>query len=251
MKSNTSQNLYIIFGTSQGIGKAVFEHALRFDQKSDFITLNIKKGKAVNPNVKQVQINLSKIITAEKLLEIFGSFAKKVYKNIYVINNASTINPIKPMGVPLQNEIAESFNINLVNYAVIINEFIKRTGKLKKTNKKVLNISSGAAASPNYGLACYCSGKAALEMLSSCIFLEQSFLNQVKILAFRPGVVNTGMQAKMRSASKSNFKNVKEYKKLFLQGKLLDPSEVAQKIYKVLKDDTYWTKPILNISDVS
>ncbi len=250
MKNNISQSLYIIFGTSQGIGKAIFEHALKFDEKSDFVTLNIKKEKAVNPGIEQIEINLSKIITPEKLSKLFGFFAKKVYKNIYLINNASTINPIMPIGFPLPREVAESFNVNLVNYAVIINEFIKRTGKLKKTNKKILNISSGAAVSANYGLACYCSTKAALEMLSRCIFKEQLVLNQVKILAFRPGVVDTGMQAKMRSAKSSNFTNVEEYKKLFMQGKLLDPKEVAQKIFKVLKDDKYWAEPILDISDV-
>ena len=250
MKNNILHNLYIVFGASQGIGKAIFERALELDANSDFIIINIKRDKTIKRGIKQMEIDLSKAIIAEKLLKLFEILDKKSFQNIYLINNASTINPIKPLGMTRQKEIVQSFNVNLVNYAVIINEFIKKTGKLKKTNKKILNISSGAASSPNYGLACYCSGKAGLEMLSQCLFEEQLVLGQVKILAFRPGVVNTRMQAKMRSATSSNFKNVEEYKKLFLQGNLLDTNKVAEKILKVLKDDKYWTNPILNISDV-
>ncbi|KAI9335905.1 hypothetical protein BDR26DRAFT_865330 [Obelidium mucronatum] len=87
----------------------------------------------------------------------------------------------------------------------------------------MLFVSSGAAAGPYAGWGPYCMSKAALNMLSSVFALEEPTLVS---FAFRPGVVETEMQATIR-----NERNVHEmgaekheqFKKLYENGDLLKP----------------------------
>lgn len=241
-----SHNLFIIFGTSCGLGNALYHYASQF-RENDFIVLDHRPTELLAANTKEVIINLSKIITAKSLANLFSSIQEKRYKNIYLVNNASIVQPVKPLGKANASEIINSFNINFLNYAIIINEFIRKTPSWRNANKKILNISSGAAISAHHGLALYCSSKSALEMLTECIFEEQKLLKQVKILAFRPGIMNTDMQKRMRRSSKKDFVKVDLYKRLFKENKLLSPEEVAKKIYLVLNSNKYWQKPTLDV----
>ena len=63
----------------------------------------------------------------------------------------------------------------------------------------VLNVSSGAAVRPMEGWSAYCASKAALAMLTRSIHHEHG-AHGVRAYGFRPGVVDTGMQAQIRGS---------------------------------------------------
>ncbi|MDZ4346214.1 MAG: SDR family NAD(P)-dependent oxidoreductase, partial [Candidatus Binatia bacterium] len=165
-------------------------------------------------------------------------------------NNARTIQPIKPLGRIQHEDIFKASYVNYLNYAAIINAFIKSFGKLPG-QKRVVNITSGSAVSPQYGISLYCSAKAALEMLTMSVYKEQEILHEIKIMAIRPGAMNTAMQQSIRQSSAEDFKAVAHSKQLFEDDRLCPPEDVAKRIYKVLFDDKYWSKPILEISEVT
>jgi len=245
-----NKDLFIIFGTTRGIGKAFLKHAEK-NNKNDFILINRKIiNIAGKNNHKKVVIDLSQLLTKTKISRLCGIFLKqKKYNSINLILNASTIDPIEAIGFVKDELLLESAYVNFLNYERIINIFISETQN-SDFKKKILIISSGSAESPNAGLSSYSSAKAALEMFVKCVFLEQKELRQAKILALRPGIVNTNMQKKIRSASKDDFPDSGRYKDLFKKNKLLNPEAVGEKMYHLLKTDKYWQNPVINISDI-
>jgi benzil reductase ((S)-benzoin forming) len=256
MKSDKSNNiknrrsLFVIFGTTKGLGQALYNQCLSCNE-NDIITANRRAIKKKNARTKEILIDLSKPIKKSKLSKIFSfAYQKLNYDNIYLVNNASVVEPIKPIGQVGSKNLTDSVYINFLNYTIIINEFIRKTAKLK-ANKNIINITSGAATSAHHGLAPYCSTQSALEMFGQCIFLEQQKLKQIKILNFRPGVMNTTMQAKLRTSSKKDFSQTEMYQDIFNAKKLREPREVAEKLYNILEQDKFWKKPILDVSEIS
>lgn len=248
MKRMKTKNLYIIFGASHGLGKAILNHGLKY-LDNEFVVID-REGRKSNRRVKAFKIDLSAIIGATQVKKIFAARKRKSFKNIYLINNASTVQPLKPFGAAAAEEIVAAAHVNFLNYALIINYFLELAGRFKKINKKILNITSGAAVSPHYGLASYCATKAALEMLTQCVFLEQQVLKQAKILACRPGVINTRMQKEIRRTAKKDFRRVEDFRKAHRENGLSDPASVAEKIFKILQNNKYWSKPIIDIGAV-
>ncbi|MCI0533160.1 SDR family NAD(P)-dependent oxidoreductase [bacterium] len=243
------KNLFIIFGTTRGLGEALFRHASRFD-KNEFTVINRVRISHLPSNANGVMLDLSKSIRIKKLDTIFQKISPRTYSAIFLINNAGTVDPIGTVGTLSPDDMNKAWRTNIINYSIITNDFIRRTASIKGTSKKILNISSGAAVSPTSGLGMYCGAKAALEMLTECIFLEQAKTRQVQVLAFRPGVMDTDMQRTMRGASKKEFDRVVVYRALAKKGALISPKSVAEKIYSVLETEKYWEKPILNINEI-
>lgn len=248
-KNNNQKNkLFLITGTSRGLGKAL-QDLVSGDEKNDLIIINRKKTTVAKKNLKEIILNLSKQLSPTELQSLIGKLTSNKYNYVYIINNAATIKPIKKIGKSDAIELAESVTINFLNYALITNELIKKTQWLK-TKYKIINITSGAASSPHSSLTMYCSTKAALEMFTRCIFIEQQKNKFFKIVAFNPGVIDTDMQMTIRKSKKIALTDQKLFNQLHHKKKLLNPEHVAKQIIKVLNNDNYWEHPVININQV-
>lgn len=245
-----NKDLFIIFGTTSGIGQELYKYISTFS-KNNFILVNRKSAITSKKYIYQkLKLDLSKSLTKNMVFKLHKLFSQQYgYKNILLILNASVVEPIKRIGFVKDELLLKSTHVNFLNYQRIINIFISSTRHLS-AKKKILAISSGAAASPNIGLASYCSTKAALEMFVKCLFLEQKKKSEYSIIALRPGVVDTNMQKKIRASKKENFPKVNLHKKMFKQKKLLKPKQVAHKIYSLINSDKYWSNPVININDI-
>ena len=245
------KDLFIIFGATSGIGKALYVYASRFPE-NEFILANRKSAKMTNRNVyRRLTLDLSRSFTRDQLAKLRQIFSQlEGYRSVCLVLNASVIRPIRRIGTAGDELLVEACHVNFLNYERIINSFIAATRHLR-ARKKILAISSGAAETPQIGLSSYCSTKAALEMFVKCFFLEQQRKSEYSILAVRPGVVDTKMQKKIRSSNKENFPKVDLYRKAFKQKKLLKPEWVAHKIYSLLKPDLHWTRPVIDISEIA
>ncbi len=243
-------NLFIIFGTTRGIGKALYEYASNFAE-NQFILVNRRAINTAKENVRgKLTLDLSKPFTKDRISKLRELFSQQDgYKAIYLILNASVIAPIKRVGLADDDLLLKACHVNFLNYERMVNVFISSTRHLR-AQKKILAISSGAAESPSIGLSSYCSAKAALEMFVRCLFLEQRTGSEYSIVALRPGVVDTDMQKKIRASKKEDFPKVNAYREIFKQGELLKPELVAHKIHSLLKSDKYWSSPVINISDI-
>jgi NAD(P)-dependent dehydrogenase (short-subunit alcohol dehydrogenase family) len=95
--------------------------------------------------------------------------------------------------------------------------------------RRIINISSGAAQTALAGTAVYGMSKAALEMLTRSIAVEHS-ASRLRCIAVRPGIFETGMQAHMRSRDPVEFPSAGLFRGFKENGLLKDPADVAARI---------------------
>jgi benzil reductase ((S)-benzoin forming) len=126
--------------------------------------------------------------------------------------------------------IIDAVHVNTIAPIILTSAFIRLTENWTG-EKKVINISSGAAQNPYYGWTIYCATKAALDMLTKTVATEQNTIeNGVKIMSIHPGVVDTDMQAKIRKHTKEEFMDIDRFLTLKSSGSLVDPKVVAEQI---------------------
>jgi NAD(P)-dependent dehydrogenase (short-subunit alcohol dehydrogenase family) len=106
----------------------------------------------------------------------------------------------------------------------------------------LVNLSSGAATGAYRGWAAYCASKAAVEMVTEVVGLEES---DVGLLAYAvaPGVVDTDMQALIRSTPEDRFPGVGRFHRLHDDGVLLTPAWVAACIMEACVDPATRRRP--------
>lgn len=114
----------------------------------------------------------------------------------------------------------------------------------------VVNISSGAGKSAIHGWAAYCASKAAVDLMSETIHLEQFENPNFNIYAVAPGVVDTEMQGQIRAAEEGDFPRIEYFRDLKSNNELASPTLVAQKIDFILNHPTEFTNVICSVRDV-
>lgn len=96
-------------------------------------------------------------------------------------------------------------------------------------------ISSGAASGVYAGWSSYGAGKAALDQWVRNVGAVQEMRGDVRVSAIAPGVLDTAMQAEIRSATGEDFPDVERFHDLHDRGDLVDPEVAARRIWKVIE----------------
>lgn len=126
--------------------------------------------------------------TVDRTVEAFGRLD-------VLVNNAGIIDPIARFAMADPEAWAENIRINLIG---AMNAARAALPHLTKDRGTLINVSSGAAHRPLEGWSAYCAGKAGLAMLTRSLALEEG--KRLRVFGFRPGVVDTGMQVKIRAS---------------------------------------------------
>ncbi|MEX0658073.1 MAG: SDR family NAD(P)-dependent oxidoreductase [Egibacteraceae bacterium] len=102
----------------------------------------------------------------------------------------------------------------------------------------VVMLTSGAASSPYEGWTSYSAGKAAVDMWVRAAGAEQDRRGgRTRVLAVAPGVVDTGMQAYMRTMDEADFPQVGKFIDKHESGQLTEPADAAAGIWALLDRD--------------
>jgi len=229
-------NVYIITGTSSGIGEAIVKKLI-LEQHTVFCIsrrLNeslIDLAASLETNLWYFETDLGKSGQIPGLMDkIFSLIDMDQISSIALINNAGTIEPVAPAGNYDDTELQQLIHVNLLSPMQLANEFIRHTWPLE-IPKSIVNISSGAATSPYEGWGPYCSSKAGLEMFTRVLNLEQKQNpHPVRILSIAPGIVDTPMQTRLRNTNVADFPMKPRFEQLYQHNLLSRPAEVAEKI---------------------
>jgi benzil reductase ((S)-benzoin forming) len=219
--------ILIVTGGSKGIGSGI----IRAYQKEGFQIFSIARStNHVFKQVKQIEFDLSKTDEIRNLLrQIFKEINPNKVEKITLINNAGTLGKIAR--IEDVTDIAQTVQLNTVAPLILTSAFIGLT-KNWNCEKKIINISSGAAQKPYHGWTVYCATKAAIDMMTQTIALEQGLLqNGTKIIAIYPGVVDTDMQAQIRTSDKNNFAAIDRFLALKANNELADTTKVGTQIF--------------------
>jgi NAD(P)-dependent dehydrogenase (short-subunit alcohol dehydrogenase family) len=97
------------------------------------------------------------------------------------------------------------------------------------------------------GWSVYCATKAALDNHARAVHEEG--VQGLKISSLAPGIVDTGMQAEIRSRSAREFPQVAKFRSLKAAGELASPEETAAKITRLLLSSAFGKEPVTDVRD--
>ncbi|MED1599943.1 (S)-benzoin forming benzil reductase [Alkalihalophilus marmarensis] len=248
-------NYLIITGGTRGLGEEIVKSFAKEDthiisiargENQELQALVEDRGGKFTP----IQFDLADIEKVENLMEeVFHRIDKKSAKSIHLVNNAGIVAPIKPIERCEAEVIIKSQHVNLVAPMLMISSFCKMTASLH-CEKRVINVSSGAAKRPIFGWSSYGSSKAGLDLFSQGAALDQEKTEHpVKVLSFYPGIMDTDMQAEIRSSAKEDFINVETFQNYKEEGKLLPPKQVAEVVVQLLETDSFPNGEVVAVQD--
>ncbi|MCX7174092.1 MAG: SDR family NAD(P)-dependent oxidoreductase [Proteobacteria bacterium] len=244
--------LYIITGASRGLGAALAEalidpqHRLicMARSKTPLAALR-KRAKARGCAVVALDIDIGDAEAAVAALE--GALAKvdpARFEVVCLINNAGVVEPIHGVEKLLPVDIATAVAVNLTAPIALTAAFLSLTGTWP-AERKILNISSGAAHKPYSGWSVYCATKAALNHFTRCLsFEQQGQPNAAKVVALAPGMIDTAMQEAVRRATPEEFSELPRFIALKASGQLPTPQDAAQRVLRYLERADFGAVPV-------
>ena len=239
--------ILIITGGSRGIGEGIVNAYIERGWGIFSLSRSINnKLKGVN----QIEIDLCNGDNIEQIFQsVFEKFEYNTIEYITLINNAGSIGEVNRIENIPETDIKATFQLNTIVPIQLSRLFIQKT-KDWKARKSIINISSGAAVSSKYGWSIYCSSKAAIDLFTQSVALEQNFVeNGVELKVVYPGIVDTAMQEKLRSQSKDSFMDVDKFIDFKTENKLNDISTVGKEVYKIDQDTSIQNGSIIRIQD--
>lgn len=243
---------FIITGTSRGIGEALANQLLAEDHHIFCISRTpnervIERAREKNARLTYCSFDLNQLVDIDRLFEeIFREIEDRAdLTAIYLINNAGMLTPVAPIEHNTAASIMENVNVNLIAPMITTSNFIKRSLPLN-IDKRVMNISSASARYLLPSQSCYSTSKAGLDSFTKSVSLEQSSQQHaVKVVSVYPGMIDTQLQAEIRSASKEQFPYVDQFIQLAQEGKLQTPEYTAAKLIDILFDEEYGVNAVV------
>lgn len=246
---------FIITGSSKGIGASITAKLIQENHHIIAVSRNSNEELQQQAGDNGIPFNFISydLNNVDGIASLGQQIVRLMNKNetegIYLVNNAGVLSPVKAIEQAESDAIIRNINVNTIAPMVLTSTLMKLTSDWN-VPLTVLNISSGAGKHAYDGWASYCTSKAALDMFTQCVGLEQSNRGgNVKIVSVAPGVVDTDMQAYIRSTSKEDFPYIDRFMQLKENNQLLTPDFVAEKVINILLNPDIENGSILNIND--
>lgn len=218
----------IVTGASRGLGDALVTDLLAHDWHVVGVA-RTAPSRPAHAAYRFIRCDLAQADTIVATLRpAFDAIAALDPEAVCLINNAATIDGVGVLGTLLPADIATSIAVNLVAPAVLSNLFCNVFDD-DAIERRIVNVSSGAAESTLAGESLYCIAKAGLEMLTRSLAAEHSS-GRFRAITVRPGIIDTAMQTFARTQSKETLPSVDMFKEFHASGSLVPPDVVARKI---------------------
>ena len=157
---------------------------------------------------------------------------------LWLYNNAGTVAPSAPLGAQPDEQITHALNLNITAPLLLANAVLAHARDREQV--RIVHISSGAARKPYPGWSIYGASKAALDRHAADAAAEG-----VRITSLAPGVVDTAMQAGMRTDPA--FPLRAQFAALHADGKLQSATATAAKILAYCLSDQFARDPVTDI----
>lgn len=223
---------FIITGTSRGLG---FEICKQLIQRNHLI-FSIARNEndylleLATQNSCEMQFITYDLHDVEGISDLIKGILERIktkIESITLINNAAQVSPLGSIDKCSPEDTIRNVQTNLLAPILLTQSLIKNT-ELWNIQRTIVNVSSGSGKQAAAGMSLYCASKAALNMFTSCIQIENHTL--LTTYTVDPGMVDTDMQAVARNEEclpiAKFFKEAKE------TGSLKSAESVAKKIVR-------------------
>jgi benzil reductase ((S)-benzoin forming) len=234
-----------ITGTSRGIGRTLADLLL---EQGWMVTGFSRSAGPAHPHYTHISIDLcnEEAATAYRFPELNDA------EQIVLVNNAGMLGHIAHTGAVEAAELAATFRLNLTVPALFCNEFLNAYRKLQ-CPQVLLNVSSGAGKYPVDGWAAYCASKAGLDLFTRTVHEELRIdgHNHIRIFSVAPGIVDTAMQAQIRSSSTADFSRADEFRNWHHSGELLSAENAAFRYLYILNRPGEFAEPVFAAKEIT
>jgi benzil reductase ((S)-benzoin forming) len=220
-------NLYIVTGATKGLGLELARQ-IAADPANRLMTLGRAPSDATN-----IEVDLADGAALERACdELERRIAGATFVRAVLYNNAGVVSPVGPLEKVEAAALERNLAVNFTAPILLMRRFLRATEGVKL--RRVVNISSGAARRPVSGWTAYCAAKAGLEMASRVVALEAAQRGlAIEVASLAPGVIDTPMQATVRSASEDDFADVERFRAMKAEGVLRPAAAVAADILRL------------------
>ncbi len=223
----TDTPVLLLTGASRGLGEATAYEAARQGLR---LVLNARDGtrlaqvaarcRGMGAAVHIVVGDIGHPATAQHMVHT----ARHHFGTIHsVIHNAGVLPPIAPVAQADPEAWETNWRTNLLG-PVLLNA--AALPDLRRNRGRIVHVSTGAAVRPVPTWGAYATAKAGLNHLTRILAVEEP---QVTVVAFRPGIVDTAMQAQIREQG-AGVMPPEEYERFVAyhrQGRLRPPEAIA------------------------
>ncbi|OZI53563.1 SDR family oxidoreductase [Bordetella genomosp. 5] len=234
--------LAILTGASRGLGAALARGLLKPGTRLVTLARRTDPDLAAQANaegveLEQLPVDLSDLAVAGATAERLAAALPQARRYV-LINNAGTVNPVANTAeLTDASAIASAFNLNVTAVMLLTARFLSAL-RGQGADVRIINISSGAGRNPNAGWGVYCATKAALDMYTRVLNAEHA-AQGVRAVSLAPGIVDTDMQATIRSSDEASFPALARFQEFHATGKLSAPADVAARILAYLDRDDF------------
>jgi NAD(P)-dependent dehydrogenase (short-subunit alcohol dehydrogenase family) len=220
----------VITGASRGLGAGI---AREFAARGLRLGLCSRGGPALPEGEGVLARRLD--VRDEAAVEGFAAAVAERFGAIDLwINNAGVLDPVAPLREVEAADFREHIDINLTGVFLGSRAYVRHV-RGRAGGGVLINISSGAAWSPYEGWSAYCAGKAGVALLTQCVALEEADQG-LRAHAVAPGVVDTDMQAHIRSCSSEQFPAVDRFVEMKSADSFNTPEFVARHLVAIAFD---------------
>jgi len=230
------KHLYVITGTSRGLGLALAQQLLLQGVYLLGIARHTHAGLAElaqqhGATLEQWPRDLANASAlANELRSWFAHLNPSDFSSVTLINNAGVIPTLQALSEADPTELAHAMRVNLEAPMLLTASFLSAT-KTMPIPRKVLNISSGLGRRPMASQSAYCAAKAGLDHFTRCLALDEARItNGAKVCSLAPGVIDTDMQTQLRTSSPDTFPDQGNFEQLYLKGQLSTANSAASQI---------------------
>ena len=212
----------VITGASRGIGAGM---ARVFAARGLRLGLCARSRPEAPPGAEALTRAVD--VTDPEAVEAFAAEVERTLGPIDLwVNNAGILEPIAPARDITSADFRRLIEINLLGSVYGSQSFVRQRRR-HGGGGVLINISSGAALNGYAGWSAYCASKAAVDRFSEALALEESEQG-IRVHAVAPGVVDTSMQALIRSTPAERFPMVDKFQQLKADEAFNSPEFVAE-----------------------
>lgn len=230
-------NLYVITGTSRGLGRALADELA--GNAENFVVEMGRATPAQNARNTLLEADFADKNSVTRAFAALGVLLQgRHFSFAALINNAGVVLPVARFDALDPAALEINFAVNVTAPILAAGAFATLTRGMAD-QRLIVGISSGAAKRAVRGWTAYCAAKCALEMATRVMAAEAEASDPgLVICTLAPGVIDTGMQSAIRAIPEGAFPEVARFREMKESGALRDATAVARDIISVLQPTT-------------
>ena len=161
--------------------------------------------------------------------------------DIVLVNNAGLLGPATLAGEQDAEATIAAVNVNVTAPILLTNAVLR--DRPDGLPVRIAHISSGAGRRPLEGWSVYCATKAAVDHHAVTVSSEGH--DGVRIVAIRPGVVDTDMQGDIRASQ--GFPLRADFVAMKQQGRLTSADDAARAVLAIVDAEDFGAEPLASV----